>query len=181
MVVMAILVTVVAFTYTGIQKDARNASRLTEAKRWAEILDIYATKNRQYPPVAFDNAHTMYCLGTGYTDVSNNTGVASPDGVPDCGDVYYGPSKASENATFANYLKTIADIPQPGDRTLLGTGQVGSYVLYDTIGTVASNPTVRVEVWLEGGPSDCKAPFTSHFTNSTTKVVLCRLTLHEHS
>lgn len=48
-VVIGILATIVVVSYNGAQNTARNAQRLEDVSRAADLLDIYYTKNGSYP------------------------------------------------------------------------------------------------------------------------------------
>lgn len=139
-VVIGILASITVVTYSGAQKRARNAARVSELVSWKDQFELYFSLNGQYPSMADGG----YCLGTGFPDTSG-------DGVGDCHDLYWAPGRASENTTLNDALRTVGDLPS-GIRDDVD-GSIGPYTQY-------SSTEVEVTGVFEGSASECPANTT---------------------
>ncbi|HEY5695220.1 MAG TPA: type II secretion system protein [Candidatus Saccharimonadales bacterium] len=158
--VIATLAGIVFVSYGTVQKNARNADRLTQVQQWAKLFELYRAKYGTFPPVATGN----YCLGTGFP--------LGPDGQGRCRDsVMTDPNYSyleSGNTALMTEIKKIGTIPTVNPPRVHGD-LVGPYGWYD--GT---------HLWMtqvfEGGPSDCPTP-THYSWDDGAGVVLCAFTI----
>ncbi len=80
--VIAILVGIVIISYNGIQNSARNAQRLDDIKHVADLLDIYYTKNGNYP-ITTNQPQANWKSVDVRTDDNCTNGTSQGDWIPD--------------------------------------------------------------------------------------------------
>ena len=64
-IVIGILASVTIVAYNGTQSRARDASRLSEAKHWTDILSIMKSQSK-LPEELTDTSNAPYCLGENF-------------------------------------------------------------------------------------------------------------------
>ena len=79
--VIAILTAIVVISYNGVQNTARNAQRLDDMNRVADLLDIYYTKNGGYP-VTTNQPQANWRSVDVRTDDNCTNGTSQADWIP---------------------------------------------------------------------------------------------------
>lgn len=79
--VIGILITIAVVGYTKVQNTARNAQRLDDMNRVAELLDIYYTKNGSYPATT-DQPQANWKSVDVRTDDNCTNGSSQADWIP---------------------------------------------------------------------------------------------------
>lgn len=116
-VVIAILATISVVAYQGIQTRASISARTGDMKSVESVLQLYKATYGSYPQVP----DGQYCVGEGFEDTSG-------DGVGDCRDVEWAPTRRSKNATLDAELLKVAGALQPQTSRPNGHPMVGPYL-----------------------------------------------------
>lgn len=157
-VVIAILGTIITVTYNGSQLKSRNTAKYAEIKALEELFGIYRAMNGGvYPSMA----NGGYCLGSNFPDTTG-------DGVGDCRDIYYAPTRYTTNTTLLTALQGGGALPNSNLRQSVN-GTLGPYAEYNTsdISLIAT-----MEYTTDGCPSGLKS-----FWTDGSKLMLCGYTL----
>lgn len=119
-VVIAILASVTAVAYNGIQTRAQNVSRQTDLDAWERSFAAYKTMKGTWPSSMQPGRY--YCLGTGFP---TTTGAARCRDFRDTSTSMY---LESNNATLLSQLSEFSALPKI-PKYPVGNQQVGPYVL----------------------------------------------------
>jgi prepilin-type N-terminal cleavage/methylation domain-containing protein len=154
-VVIGILAAIVIVSYNGVQKNARNADRLTQVKAWENLFQLYKAKYGTFPPVANKDS---YCLGSGF-----------PNGK--CRE-YWGSGAntylESDNTALMTELKKVGTLPTVNPTPVNGW-IVGPYVNYWNTGMYLTEE-------FEGGPSNCPKGMDYNWDDGNG-VLICGMTI----
>lgn len=140
-VIIGILAALVTLSYTGLQKRARNASRVTSATEIIKLLNTYVAKEGKYPYDA------PACIGREYNDWDGN-------GSLDC---WLSGSSYSPQAALDNELKKVAAIPQVETSPIKGRyyAYLSGVVYYPNSTVNGRVDQLLVLVVLEGKNQSC--------------------------
>lgn len=153
--IIGILASIVIVSYSGVQRNARNADRYTQVKAWERLLQLYKAKYGTFPAVANKDS---YCLGSGFPNGKCREYLASGT------NTYL----ESDNAALMTELKKIGTLPTVSPTPVNGW-IVGPYVNYWGTGMYLS------EVF-EGGPSNCPSGM-EYVWDDGQGVLICGITI----
>ncbi len=146
-VVIAILAALVIVTFNGMQQRARNAQRITVAKEYQKIFNLYLQSENKYPPGSAGT--TGVCLGEGYP--------TNWDATPE-GDCHATNNIKHEVAGYGGELRKVSSsLPDFNKTPIVDSGITYLGILFraaDTIDSKATTPTLRY--FLEGVNQDCE-------------------------
>ncbi len=162
-VVIAVLATIVIVMYRGIQREARNTTRLTELRSWVDIFEIYKARKGVYPGGSYPD-DTGVCLGTGFpvSSIDNKRRCRDPGG-----SLSY---LESDNSALMADILTVAKMP-PSDKTPAATWLTGPWVEFYT----GSWNQIRISTAIESeDDTDCtKGGFTRQWNDPGSTAMIC--------
>lgn len=165
-VVIAILATLVMVAYGNVQRDARNATRMTELRSWVDLFEIYKARKGAYPRKGL-TTESNACLGTGFP-------VSRYDSVPRCRHVHpTGPDimsyREADNAALMADFLSVAKMP-PADKTPVDGWLVGPWVEFRP-----QYNEIRISTAIHSrNPEDCtKGGFKSTWIDSDGNAQIC--------
>ena len=168
-VVIAILATIVMVAYGNVQRDARNATRMTELRSWVDLFEIYKARKGAYPRKDL-TTESNACLGTGFP-------VSSVDGQPRCRHTFPDPGYSytqAESEELMNDFLSVAKMP-PADKTPVDGWLVGPWVEFRP-----QYNEIRLSTVIQSrDPVDCtKAGFRSTWIDPNGSAQICTGWIH---
>lgn len=161
-VVVAILAAITVVAFNGVQQRAQNTARIAQAEKMYKYLRAYVALNgsdqlKAQLPVG--GSPVTYCLGTGYTDVVEGSGVGCY--------VNSGGQSVSSNTTLDSALQSVGNISvssprvtiitDPQDPPIDQSAPTLTYVSSATTRLVDGRPNVfgYISYILQGENVDC--------------------------
>ncbi len=177
-VVIAILATIVMVAYGNVQRDARNATRMTELRSWVDLFEIYKARKGYYPRKN-DTSDSGACLGKGFpvSTVDGNARCRGTD--PDPGYSY----TEAESASLMNEFAAFAKMP-PANKTPVNGWISGPWAEFRPVIPVGvpDQPRIDITTAIESrNQGDCtKAGFHAAW-DSGNGVILCSIQIEYQS